>query len=760
VVLEMTAGVLLLATMVAPARATEPFMVKDINPFGNSQPWYMTGVGNQVFMNADDGVHGQELWVSDGTEFGTRLVKDIVPGIDGFVPSQLRGTGNRVFFVGDDNIHGFEFWVSDGTEAGTQLLKDIDPATDGNPPEVCGLLPPKVGTVGNMFFFVWDDGINGDELWRSDGTPSGTVLVKDILPGPSGSSVSLITDFNGRAVFDALTDEFGSEPWISNGRKEGTAMIKDINPVGHSWALWYTTVGNRVFFQGDDFTDQGVELWVTDGTEAGTFLVKDINPGPNWSSPTAFAAVGDMVFFSAFEPTFGRELWKSDGTEAGTVMIKDINPAGSSGIPEKMVVGDTFFFSGFDGVNGRELWRSDGSETGTYMVKDINPTGSSNIQYMVNAYGTLYFSADDGVNGRELWKSDGTEAGTVMVGEVFPGPESGLGLNNVDLTLAGDFVFFKGYDGIHGVELWAMDVVEPITEGKIPTVSHWGLVVLGLLTLTAGSVLLRRGRVVMGVLAMTLCVGAGFALAQRPTNTPAASSVPGATGGLPTSAEVAQPSNVRRPDGSGQAPGRTLRDATVATETTTIESAAPRAAEVSPVWRGASSSGQPTVRIKINVLDLRAGIRQVDRQIQMLRRIFGLAGVEVKVTLQMIDNNELGNERHPIGSESQAKQTMNTYLDRPQKLLNVFVANHEVDADRDGQADRSHAYTLAAPSGGEPRAGLMVHWKEVADETATFVHSIVHFVGLEGPRGAQAGAWLQRHGVHEGCLVCLARGER
>lgn len=78
-----------------------------------------------------------------------------------------------------------------------------------------------------------------------------------------------------------------------------------------------------------------------------------------------------------------------------------------------------------------------------------------------------------------------------------------------------------------------------------------------------------------------------------------------------------------------------------------------------------------------------------------------------------------------------------------------------------GKSNTQHANVVpgyqvrdAVPSGGEPRAGLMVHWEEVADETATLVHLIVHFVGLPGPRGSQAAAWLQRHGIHEGCSVC------
>lgn len=54
----------------------QPYLVKDINPTGSSAPVLLTKVGDRVFFNNDDGVYGQELWVSDGTEKGTYLVAD------------------------------------------------------------------------------------------------------------------------------------------------------------------------------------------------------------------------------------------------------------------------------------------------------------------------------------------------------------------------------------------------------------------------------------------------------------------------------------------------------------------------------------------------------------------------------------------------------------------------------------------------------------------------------------------------------------
>ena len=70
-----------------------------------------------------------------------------------------------MFFVADNGINGFELWKSDGTASGTMMVKDIYSGSDYNPPY-------DLTVVGNTLFFSADDGTNGRELWKSDGTAS------------------------------------------------------------------------------------------------------------------------------------------------------------------------------------------------------------------------------------------------------------------------------------------------------------------------------------------------------------------------------------------------------------------------------------------------------------------------------------------------------------------------------------------------------------------------------------------------------------
>ena len=131
-----------LAVSVAPAtaanEATGPTadnvnLVMDIDPGpGDSFPQGFTVFGDRVLFSASDSANNMELWVTDGTPAGTRLVEDINPGLpSGGGPSGFTIFGDRVLFEADDGVHGVELWVTDGTTAGTSLVKDVNPGGPG-----------------------------------------------------------------------------------------------------------------------------------------------------------------------------------------------------------------------------------------------------------------------------------------------------------------------------------------------------------------------------------------------------------------------------------------------------------------------------------------------------------------------------------------------------------------------------------------------------------------------------------------------------
>jgi ELWxxDGT repeat protein len=449
------------------------FLLKDIDPSVSLNLLELAEAGGMLFLSADDGVHGQELWRSDGTEVGTVLVRDIYAGPFsryGSYPASFTEFHGELYFQAGDAEHGGELWRSDGTEAGTILLKDITPGPGSS---VYPSYSSRLVEAGGRLFFVANDGLHGSELWKTDGTEAGTVLVEDIRPGPASSfanfgfgTESRAGSIHGMLLFGADDGTHGQELWRSDGTAQGTSLVEEINPFFQTAGAGANPLGvidGILFFATYDGV-HGSELWRTDGTKAGTTLVKDIYPGPQGSDPGSAVVVGRTLFFAAHEPAHGLELWRSDGTAEGTVLVRDIAgfeedfPLSSS--PRSLVAQDGIvFFHANDRIHGNEPWRSDGTEAGTFLLQDISPgSGSSSPGRFTALAAAVIFPATDQAHGQELWRSDGTPDGTVLLADVNPGPATSLGESNyaeIDGVL-----FFPATDGIHGVELWRTDGTE------------------------------------------------------------------------------------------------------------------------------------------------------------------------------------------------------------------------------------------------------------------------------------------------------------
>ena len=296
-----------LSLAVSALAAPHAKLVKDINPEGApSYPDQLANVSGTLFFSAYDDDHGTELWTSDGTNGGTKLVKDIRPGgglSGGSVPLEITSFRGLAFFRADDDAHsGYELWRSDGTKRGTRLVKDINPSSASEPGEFA-----TVG--GTLFFSAYEPG--GYGLWRSNGTKRGTKLVKHV-------QAEQLTNSGGTLFFRGSDATHGEELWTSDGTKKGTRILTDdVNPgPDSSYPDYLINVGDTLFFELWNGSQNW--LWKSDGTKAGTKLVKKIDA-------TYSASVGGTLFFNGDDDTHGEELWKSDGTKSGTKLVKDIN---------------------------------------------------------------------------------------------------------------------------------------------------------------------------------------------------------------------------------------------------------------------------------------------------------------------------------------------------------------------------------------------------------------------------------------------------
>ena len=439
-------------------------LVKEITSASYRDIDHLTVSNNHLFFIAETDEFGRELWTSDGTEAGTFMLVDSRPGEeDGFRSYEdvtFYTLGDQLFFAGFSEVEGRELWQSDGTIAGTRLVKDINTQS-----EAIRLYSNPVA-YQNQVYFATDEGV-----WQTDGTSENTTLLQESFStfGLNVLGEQLIYNApapgSSRTLWSSNGTEAGTQPLLDSAASASlTFIFRDNQP----------QIGSSLFFGGRQ-TEFGYELWKTDGTAEGTSMVKDINEG-NGDSFYSFEnddyiLINNTLYFPASEETLGQELWKTDGTEAGTVPVSDINPFGNASPRSFAEVNGTIYFTAEDGTAGRELWKTDGTTEGTMLVKDIHvgdedDDGLSSNAELINYKGTLFFSANDGENGRELWKSDGTEAGTQMVKNIYPKSNNSNFIrssNPSNFIIYNDLLLFVAQDST-GFKIWRSDGTEAGTQ--------------------------------------------------------------------------------------------------------------------------------------------------------------------------------------------------------------------------------------------------------------------------------------------------------
>jgi ELWxxDGT repeat protein len=417
-------------------------------------PEQLTVFAGSVYFAGGDEAHGVELWKSDGTSAGTVLVKDILPGPDSSHPRGTRDRfavrGDAFYFAATDGVHGIELWRSDGTDGGTVMLRDINPGAGDS-------YPTGFAALGSELFFQARSATGGSgELWKTDGTSVGTVRVSDrvrvLLADPldsSGLPVVPLTPLGGSLFFMGSGDMSGTGLWKTDGTADGTVKVKDLGAAGRTG---FGVLNGTLLFGITRFdAAQSLrhdELWRSDGSAEGTAIVKPVGivpcAGP-W--PLVYPVYGGALYFCARDcgvtnttplppnvvpnlcpglTEHGVQLWKTDGTAEGTVRVTDIDRVSDPALGGFTVHGGALYFT-----IDRSLWKTDGTATGTTRV---SPEGVALASYegVVPFDGALYFAGSDEASGLEVWKTDGTMAGTSALTDLCPGPCGTLASQLVD----------------------------------------------------------------------------------------------------------------------------------------------------------------------------------------------------------------------------------------------------------------------------------------------------------------------------------------
>ncbi len=430
-------------------------LVKDIN-IGKTSAYFsnLLEFKGMVYFIADDGVNGYQLWVTDGTAPGTKPIStNIYKVVDKLVTD-----GNYIYFLQKSDYYTLELWKSDGTTAGTTIIKGDIPIWN---------TPGNLTTAGGLLFFSFQPiGTNDSRVWRSDGTSEGTFPVTTELDG-SGSDIggtsqpTQFIEFNGNLYFIAR----GVTPYPetvglmrSDGTIAGTYPVKGLHPgsrlINHGQVLVYN---NKMYFSFFETDFNRFFIWESDGTEFNTKLIYD-QSFQNYFSPSSILAKDGYFYFTTGNATFGTSLIKFNVQSHAVEMLKEIsgqknepfifNTAWSANSIIESKSGSFYIKSKFDDWSLPELWTSDGTSAGTIKLSNIKGVGD--LAWFKDK---VYFNgSSDG--SYELWTSTGTLSSTNIFKDINPGF---YGLGYATLVTNADKAMFIGNDGVHGSEPWATD---------------------------------------------------------------------------------------------------------------------------------------------------------------------------------------------------------------------------------------------------------------------------------------------------------------
>lgn len=433
-------GILFSAFQVLPALAGRLALTAftDIAPGAlSSNPAWLAAFGDQLFFIADNSANGPNPMITDGTPEGTRLIKAISNTTDKLRAASYQRvlvTQNTVFFTIGPLLDYFypeevQLWKTDGTESGTveipisagniaaltawgDDLYIIDSSSgvvtlmvyDGASVTVVKEIKDTTLTASyqhnftsqpillnnTLYFLLWHGRVN--ELWRSDGTPAGTVLVasvEDIGFIPGGPMITA----NGKIYLRA-----NGKIHQSTGAVGSLELVEgDYSMGAHTRA--FASNGSALFFvtRADPITNKS-DLYTITGQGAQPHKLAE-NVDYN------LVPVNGRVYFYAFDSANNLHLGRTDGTPAGTMILLPPSANYNALLDQVVELDGKVYFLAKNASGETELWSSDGTPAGTAALAYFTPPQeAADSNWLAAAGGALYFSGDDGARGMELMR--------------------------------------------------------------------------------------------------------------------------------------------------------------------------------------------------------------------------------------------------------------------------------------------------------------------------------------------------------------------
>lgn len=396
-------------------------LVKDfhIGP-QSSNPVFIDSVGDGFLLYCNNSTYGREMYFANGSFNNAILLKDIYAGgYSSNVDFTNVKMGGKVYFIANDGSSvRYGLWKTDGTKAGTAKVKSL--SNEAFPQNyINSSNTNKIGVFKDRLFLTVKNE-KGLELWVSDGTDSGTFMLKDIYPGESSGNPRGYIVLKDHLYFIANDQQHGDELWRTDGTEEGTELFYELLP-GAGYGIisqnpQMFVLKDKLYFKGFRSDTEKEELFVTDGTVQGTGLFKDFNTKNQFSSKfNLIAKQDDYVIFNTTSSNNEAELWKFDGTDTnGLVNLLRINS--TAFFLQGFNFGKKVIFPALINGLGYEYWITDGTEDGTRILEDMNPgTGSGYAGFHTVIGNRIYMLVQSSNQSLDIWTSNGTQDSTYIL---------------------------------------------------------------------------------------------------------------------------------------------------------------------------------------------------------------------------------------------------------------------------------------------------------------------------------------------------------
>ncbi|MEN7551091.1 ELWxxDGT repeat protein [Rapidithrix thailandica] len=440
---------------------------------GGSSPENFIEFNGLMFFIANSKSEGKEIWVSDGTKENTQVLKDVYPGpessiFDYFLSSPILEQisavlNNKLYFIANDGQNGPQIWVTDGTRQETKRITNVP-----------NFHPSRLTVVGENLFMISK---KGDllEVWKSDGTNDGTVLVKGDIP--SNRVAVIESSVNNLFVFaHSIPMAGGYNVWRSDGSEAGTFPILQNLQGSASGLSHFIEFQNELYFVARKNTQDSSSLLFLKSNGLNAIVIKEVNIDQEWIDFEDVIKVNNKLYFSFYKFESNHFfIWESDGTAQGTRKVHD-ETGGKYFIPSNLSTdGNHLIFTSKNINEETALLRL---KPDTYELEEIKTLVTDPVKpYFFSRFdindiqkiklGSYLISFGNSQDQKKYWKTDFSTANTSPITNI---PVIGAFFHYKNQ------VYFSGYSEAIGYELWNanLDFTNPQLFADINT-SRYGL---------------------------------------------------------------------------------------------------------------------------------------------------------------------------------------------------------------------------------------------------------------------------------------------